>query len=339
MIAARLGKMVRCQSALMAGLLLVLAGATLASLGVGYASLSPGDVMAGLLGTADEATTAIVREIRLPRILLGIEVGAALGLAGAALQGLLRNPLAEPGLIGVSSSAGLGAVVAFYFGLTVLSPLALPGMAMGGAFLATLVVLGIGARGQDSLTLILAGIAVSSLAVSLTSLALNLAPNPYAMSEVMLWLMGSLKDRTPLDALLALPFILGGGGMIMASGRGLNALSLGDDAARSLGINLKRLRLMVVGGTAAAVGAAVSVCGAVGFVGLIVPHLLRPLVGHEPRRLLLPSAVGGAILVTLADIAVRLIPTRQEVMLGVVTALIGTPFFLYLILRHRRGEG
>lgn len=339
MIAARLGKMVRRQSALMAGLLLVLASATLASLGVGYASLSPGDVMAGLLGTADEATTAIVREIRLPRILLGIEVGAALGLAGAALQGLLRNPLAEPGLIGVSSSAGLGAVVAFYFGLTVLSPLALPGMAMGGAFLATLVVLGIGARGQDSLTLILAGIAVSSLAVSLTSLALNLAPNPYAMSEVMLWLMGSLKDRTPLDALLALPFVLGGGGMIMASGRGLNALSLGDDAARSLGINLKRLRLMVVGGTAAAVGAAVSVCGAVGFVGLIVPHLLRPLVGHEPRRLLLPSAIGGAILVTLADIAVRLIPTRQEVMLGVVTALIGTPFFLYLILRHRRGEG
>ena len=331
--------MIRRQSTLMAALLLTLTAATLASLGIGYAPLSPGDVVGGLFGLADEATTAIIREIRLPRILLGIEVGAALGLTGAALQGLLRNPLAEPGLIGVSSSAGLGAVIAFYFGLTALSPFALPGMAMAGALLATLVVLAIGSRGQDSLTLILAGIAVSSLSVSLTSLALNLAPNPYAMSEVMLWLMGSLKDRTPLDALLALPFILGGGALIMASGRGLNALSLGDDAARSLGINLQKLRLMVVGGTAAAVGASVSVCGAVGFVGLIVPHLLRPLVGHEPRRLLLPSAVGGALLVTLADIAVRLIPTRQEVMLGVITALIGTPFFLYLILRLRRGEG
>lgn len=321
---------------LLSSLAVALLVVSAAGLAIGYAPLPLAGVIAGVIGEGDPLTVAVVQEIRLPRLLLGIEVGAALGIAGAALQGLLRNPLAEPGLIGVSASAGLGAVIAFYFGFAALSPYALPAMAMAGALAATGIVLAVAARDGGSLTLILAGIALSSLAVSLTSLAMNLAPNPYAVTEVLLWLMGSLKDRTPADALSAFPFILAGGGLLLATGRGLDALALGEDAARSLGIDLARLRLAVVGGSAAAVGASVAVSGSIGFVGLVVPHLLRPLVGHEPGRLLLPSALGGAVLVTLADLVSRLIPTSQEVMLGVLTALVGAPFFLFLILRVRR---
>lgn len=321
---------------LLSGLAAALLAVSAAGLAIGYAPLPLTGVIAGVFGYGDPLTVAVVQEIRLPRLLLGIEVGAALGIAGAALQGLLRNPLAEPGLIGVSASAGLGAVIAFYFGFAALSPYALPAMAMAGALVATGIVLAVAARDGGSLTLILAGIALSSLAVALTSLAMNLAPNPYAVTEMLLWLMGSLKDRTPADALTAFPFILAGGGLLLATGRGLDALALGEDAARSLGIDLARLRLAVVGGSAAAVGASVAVSGSIGFVGLVVPHLLRPLVGHEPGRLLLPSALGGAVLVTLADLVSRLIPTSQEVMLGVLTALVGAPFFLFLILRVRR---
>lgn len=321
---------------LLSGLAVALLAVSAAGLAIGYAPLPPAGVIAGVFGTGDPLTVAVVREIRLPRLLLGIEVGAALGIAGAALQGLLRNPLAEPGLIGVSASAGLGAVIAFYFGFAALSPFALPAMAMAGALVATGIVLAVAARDGGGLTLILAGIALSSLAIALTSLAMNLAPNPYAVTEMLLWLMGSLKDRTPADALTAFPFILAGSGLLLATGRGLDALTLGEDAARSMGIDLTRLRLAVVGGSAAAVGASVAVAGSIGFVGLVVPHLLRPLVGHEPGRLLVPSAVGGAVLVTLADLASRLIPTAQEVMLGVLTSLVGAPFFLLLILRVRR---
>ncbi|MFS2012081.1 FecCD family ABC transporter permease [Azospirillum sp. CT11-132] len=324
---------------LLSGLAAALLAVSVAGLSIGYAPLPLSGVIAGVFGYGDPLTAAVVREIRLPRLLLGIEVGAALGIAGAALQGLLRNPLAEPGFIGVSASAGLGAVVAFYFGFAALSPYALPAMAMAGALVATGIVLAVAARSGDgggSLSLILAGIALSSLAIALTSLAMNLAPNPYAVTEMLLWLMGSLKDRTPADALTAFPFILAGGGLLLATGRGLDALALGEDAARSLGIDLARLRLAVVGGSAAAVGASVAVSGSIGFVGLVVPHLLRPLVGHEPGRLLLPSALGGAVLVTMADLASRLIPTAQEVMLGVLTSLVGAPFFLLLILRVRR---
>ncbi len=326
----------RASFTLFGGLIALVIAAALAGLGGGYVPLSPADILSGLSGVGDPRLVAIVREVRAPRVLLGLEVGAALGLSGAALQGLMRNPLAEPGLIGVSSSAGLGAVIAFYFGLAALSPYALPLLAMAGAVAATLVLLAVAARDGSTLTLILSGIALSSLSVALTSLAMNLAPNPYAITEMLLWLMGSLKDRTPTDALTALPFILAGGALLLTAGRGLDALALGEDTARSLGVDLTRLRLRVIGGVAAAVGASVAVSGSIGFVGLVVPHLLRPLVGHEPGRLLLPSALGGAALVTVADLVTRLLPTTQEVMLGVVTALVGAPFFLVLILRARR---
>lgn len=326
----------RASFPLLGGLSALVLVTAAAGLSGGYVPLALPDVLSGLAGAGDPRLVAIVREIRLPRVLLGLEVGAALGLSGAALQGLLRNPLAEPGLIGVSASAGLGAVIAFYFGLAALSPYALPAMAMTGALVATAALLAVAARDGGSLTLILSGVALSSLSIALTSLAMNLAPNPYAITEMLLWLMGSLKDRTPADALTALPFILAGSGLLLTAGRGLDALALGEDAARSLGVDLTRLRLCVIGGVAAAVGASVAVSGSIGFVGLVVPHLLRPLVGHEPGRLLLPSALGGAALVTAADLVTRLIPTSQEIMLGVVTALVGAPFFLILILRTRR---
>ncbi|MBB4266502.1 FecCD family ABC transporter permease [Roseospira visakhapatnamensis] len=314
---------------------LALAGA-LSGLMIGYVPYGPGAVVSGLLGIGDPVVTAIVREVRLPRTLLALEVGAALGIAGAALQGLLRNPLAEPGLIGVSSSAALGAVVAFHFGLMAWADWALPATAIAGAAVTTLILLLIGRRLPGTLPLILTGIAVSSLAGALTSLALNLAPNPFALNEMVLWLMGSLKDRSMDHVVLALPFLLVGGGILLAMARGLDALTLGEETAQSLGVHLLRQRVGVVTGIALVVGAAVSVSGAIGFVGLVVPHMLRPFVGHQPSRLLLPSALAGAALVVVADTVARVLPTNQEVMVGVVTALLGAPFFLGLVLRSRR---
>lgn len=307
------------------------------SLALGPTALAPGALWSGLWGMGEsDAVTLIMQEIRLPRVLLGLLVGAALGLCGAALQGFLRNPLAEPAVIGISSSAALGAVIALYFGLSQVFAWALPGAAMLGALAAIALVVALAGRHARPLTLVLAGIALNSLALALTTLAMNLSPNPFALSEMVYWLMGSLKDKSLLDVLMALPFVLVGGALVLSCARGLDALSLGEEAAQSLGFDPGRLGLRVVVGTALAVGATVAVAGAVGFVGLIVPHMLRPLVGNRPGALLIPSALGGALLLTLADIAVRLIDVRPELMLGVVTALIGAPFFLWLVLRHYR---
>lgn len=310
----------------------------LASLHLGAAPLGSADILVALMGQGDPRMVTIIQEIRLPRALLGILVGGALGLSGAALQGLLRNPLADPGIIGTSASAGLGAVVALYFGWALVFPWALPLSAMLCAAGGTVLLLAVAGRDAGTLTLILTGIAISSLAVALTSLAMNLSPNPFALSEIVLWLLGSLKDRSLDDVVLAAPFVLGGGLLMVAAGRGLDALTLGEDAAASLGVSLPRLRLQVVVGGALAVGAVVAAAGAVGFVGLVVPHLLRPWVRHRPAALLLPSALGGAVLVLAADLAVRLIPARSELMLGVLTSLVGAPFFLTLILKMRRSR-
>jgi iron complex transport system permease protein len=303
------------------------------SLFLGYAALSPTDVLRGLMGQG--ATAAIVvQEIRLPRALLAMTIGAALGLGGAALQGLMRNPLAEPGVVGVSAAASLGAVGAMYYGLASAWPYALPLMAMTGAGVATMFLLWVSARG-GILSLILAGVAVSSLCAALTSVALNLSPNAYAASEIVYWLLGSFKDRSMQDVALAAPFVLAGCVLILAFGRKLDALALGDDAARSLGVDVARLSAWIVAGVALSVGASVAAAGAIGFVGLIVPHILRPWVGHKPSDLLLPSAFGGAALLTAADIAVRIVPSPNELMVGVMTAVIGAPFFFWLIFRNR----
>lgn len=296
-----------------------------------------GSSSALLKGLIDGAGAAgiIAREIRLPRALLGLCVGAALGASGAALQGLFRNPLAEPGVTGVSAAAGLGAVVALYFGLAGLHPLLLPLMAISGALVAALVLFVLSRAGAGDVALVLAGVAVSSLAAALTALALSLSSNPYAVSETVLWLMGSLKDRTLTDLSYAAPLILCGLVLLFSAARGLEALSLGEEAATSLGISVPRMRRRIVLGVALAAGAATAAAGAVSFVGLVVPHLLRPFYGYSPSRLLLPSAIGGAVLVLAADVATRIILPDGQLLLGVVTALIGAPFFFWLIFSLR----
>ncbi|MEQ8504220.1 MAG: iron chelate uptake ABC transporter family permease subunit [Rhodospirillales bacterium] len=277
----------------------------------------------------------ILRELRLPRALLALAIGGALGMAGAALQGLLRNPLAEPGLIGVSGSAALGAVITFYSGLSVTFALALPVGGIIGAGLSVVVLYALAGRDPSILTLILAGVAINALAGALTTLALNLSPNPYAAFEVFFWLLGSLADRSLDHVALAGPFILAGMGLLATTGRGLDALTLGEDVAVSLGIGLRGLQARIIIGTALAVGASVAVAGVIGFVGLVVPHLLRPFVSHRPGRLLFASALGGACLTLAADTAVRFAKDGPELQLGVLTALIGAPFFLLLVLRTR----
>ncbi|MEY4784722.1 MAG: hypothetical protein RIR41_2657 [Pseudomonadota bacterium] len=284
-------------------------------------------------GNADTATM-IMMEVRLPRTLLALMIGATLGLAGASLQGYLRNPLADPGVVGVTSAASLGAVLALYTGISMAFPLALPMMGIAGALLCALLLQGLAGKG-GVLSLVLAGVAVSSLCAALMSLALNLSPNPYAAAEIMFWLMGSVTDRSMDHVAFAAPFIIIGWVVLVLSARALDALSLGEESAASLGVNLIVTRNLVIGGTAISVGAATSVSGGIGFIGLVVPHLLRPLVGHSPSRLLLASALGGAALLLAADILVRVLPTGMELKLGVVTALVGAPFFLWLIFRAR----
>jgi len=284
-------------------------------------------------GKADTAWM-IMREVRLPRTALAMLVGMTLGMAGAALQGFLRNPLADPGVIGVSPAASLGAVLALYTGISTLIPLALPLMGILGALLCALLLQGLARRG-GVLTLVLAGVAVSSLCAAMMSLALNLSPNPYAAAEIMFWLMGSVTDRSMDNLLLAGPLMVLGWLLLAASVRALDALSLGEEAAAGLGVNLGRTRMLVITGTAISVGAGTAVTGGIGFIGLVVPHLLRPLVGHTPSRLLLASALGGGALLLAADILVRVVMLGPELKLGVLTALIGAPFFLWLIFRAR----
>lgn len=315
---------------------LLVAALMLASLLIGPAGLGVGESLSALVAGDGGPMTLIMREIRLPRMILAVMIGGSLGLAGAAMQGYLRNPLAEPGLIGVSGSAALGAVLALQTGLAGVFALGLPLMALAGALGGvTLVMLLAGPRG-GSLTLILAGIAVSALAGALTSLVLNLSPNPFAANEIVFWMMGSLADRSMTHVWLALPFMAVGVAILASLGRGLDALTLGEDAAEAMGVRLKRLRLQLVLGTACVVGAGTAVAGAIGFVGLVVPHILRPLVGARPSRLLWASAMGGAAMVLVADIAVRVVLPERDLKLGVLTALVGAPLFLRLILKLRR---
>jgi iron complex transport system permease protein len=310
----------------------------MASLLIGPAGLGLGQSLAALFRGEGEAVVMVMRDIRLPRAILGLAVGGALGLSGAAMQGFLRNPLAEPGLIGVSSTAALGAVIALQTGAAAAFALALPLAALAGATLSALLILLMAGPRGGALALILAGIALSALAGAGPSLVLNLSPNPFAAAEIVFWMMGSLADRSMSHVWLAAPFIALGCAMLLTTGRSLDALTLGEDAAQSMGVRLSRLQLVIILGTASAIGASVAVAGAIGFVGLIVPHILRPLVGARPSRLLPASALGGAAMVLAADIAVRLIAPDRDLKLGVLTALVGAPFFLHLVWRMRKVE-
>jgi len=313
-------------------MLLLLIGLILLSCSLGASHLPPWRLW------SDDATVTrlarqIVLEIRLPRTVLAVLVGASLGLSGAVLQALLRNPLADPGVLGISSTAALGAVISFYFGL---NSVVTGGIA--GSLIAVLLLVLLAGRHAGTLTLLLAGVALSSFAVALTSLALNLAPSPLAAYEILFWLLGSVTDRSWSQVTLVLPFILVGWLVLATTARGLNALILGEDVAHSLGVNLTHLRWAAVIGTALCVGGSVAVAGAIGFVGLVVPHLLRPLVGYDAKRLLPASTLGGATLLLAADIAVKLMPASDDLKLGVTTALVGAPFFLLQILKMRERQ-
>lgn len=311
----------------------------LLSLGIGPVRLSPETVVNALFGGAGETQTIIVREIRLPRAILGLSIGAILGLSGAALQGLLRNPLAAPSLFGGPQAAAFGAVLIIATGLADVRSFALPVAAIVAAFLSVFLLLAVAGRNASLLLLILAGLAISSLAGAATALTMNLAPNPFAALEIAFWLLGSLEDRSFRHVVLALPFIVAGAAILLAHRSAFRVLSLGEETAQSLGVNVSRLRLLVIVGVALGVGASVAVAGTIGFIGLVAPHLVRPLVGHDPARLLVPSALAGAALLLAADIAVRIIPSTTDVKVGVLTAIIGVPFFLYLIVRERRALG
>jgi iron complex transport system permease protein len=311
----------------------------LGSLGTGPVKLSPLTVLDALFGGGSDVHQIIVREIRLPRAILALAIGAILGLSGAALQGLLRNPLASPSLFGAPQSAAFGAVLMISLGLADVRSWALPVAGITMAFLSVFVLLGIAGRNAGLLLLILAGLAISSLAGAATALVMNLSPNPFAALEIAFWLLGSLEDRSFRHVTLALPFIIAGAIILMSQRSAFRALSLGEEAAQSLGVNVSRLRLLVILGVALGVGGAVAVTGTIGFIGLIAPHLMRPIIGHDPARLLIPSALTGSALLLAADIAVRLIPSTTDTKVGVLTSIIGVPFFLYLIMRERRALG
>lgn len=322
--------------ALNSGLILLLLALFYLSLTLGRTPIVLWDGLIQIWQQSPELAGLVLQEIRLPRALLGMMIGATLGLSGAALQGLLRNPLAEPGVIGVSGSAAFGAVIAFYSGASLAVPMLLPLGGIAGALIAVILLYTLAGRESSILTLVLAGIAINALAGALTALALNLSPNPYAALEIFYWLMGSLSDRSLDHVSLAILPMLAGWALLLSCRRGLDALALGEDTARSLGVNLTLLHRKIILGVALSVGAAVAVAGGIGFVGLVVPHLVRPWVGYQPGRLLLTSAFGGAVLLLLADILVRFAGTAHELKLGVVTALIGAPFFLALVLKTRR---
>jgi iron complex transport system permease protein len=285
--------------------------------------------------TAGDPRWPIIAELRLPRTLLAAMVGAALGLSGAAMQGYLRNPLADPGLFGVSSGAALGAVISLYFGYSA-SPLLLPAFSLTGAGITMAILALLVGRSGSVIVFTLAGVILSSVAGSMTALAISLAPTPFATSQIVTWLMGALTDRSWDDVWLALPLLALGCVLLAFTGRTLDALTLGESAARSMGVDPLRLQLLIVIGVALCVGASVATAGIIGFVGLIVPHLVRPFVGHRPSAVLLPSALAGALLLLLADSLVRAVPTVSELRLGIAMSMLGGPFFLVLLLRMRR---
>ena len=305
---------------------------------VGTAAVPVSDALAALAGQGDERVQAIVWELRLPRAVAAFAVGAALGLAGAALQGLLQNPLAEPGVLGVSAFSALGAVVAIFFGFAAVNSFAVPVAAILGAGLATLLLVFAAMRGAGSVTLLLIGIGLSSFAGALMSLALNMAPNPYSLADLVNWMMGSVANRSWADILLGAPGWVIGAALVFLAGPGLRALSFGDETARSLGADPARIRLLVIGGTSLLAGASVATAGTIGFVGIVAPHVIRPFVRHDPQRLLIPSALLAGIILMAADIAIRVLPFQQELKLGVAAALVGGPVFIWIAARLGRAS-
>lgn len=310
---------------------LVLAIAITAGLSLlaGKVWIAPAQLLAG------DDRWPIIAELRLPRVVLAVLIGAGLGMAGAAMQGYLRNPLADPGLFGVSATAALGAVISIFFGLAA-TPFMLSGFALAGAALAVLLLSVIAGQSGSIIVFTLAGVVISSLAGALTALVISLAPTPFATGQIITWLMGALTDRSWDEVTLAAPLIVLGMAIIATARRALDALTLGEAAARSLGVRPALLQAQIVIGVGLVVGASVAAAGIIGFVGLIVPHLIRPFTNRRPGAVLVPSALAGALLLLIADTAVRAAPTVSELRLGIAMSLLGAPFFLLLLLKMRR---
>ena len=304
---------------------------------LGSTPMSPERVLAAFFG-GDAGDRLVIWQIRLPRALAAYMVGASLGISGAALQGLLRNPLAEPGVLGVSATASLAATFSLYYGLVALSPWILPLSAILGALAATGVITLAAIRTRSVVTLILIGVGLSSFAGAAMSLLMNLAPNPFSLADMINWMLGSVANRSFREIGLAAPFILVGAAILLASRRGLSALTLGEEAASGVGLNLRAQRILTVLGAGLATGGSVALAGAIGFVGIVAPHVIRPFVGHDPARSLVPSAMFAGLILVLADIGVRIIPTSNELKLGVVAALIGAPAFVWIAIRRRTGN-
>jgi len=309
--------------------------AILAACFLGSTPMSGQRVITALLGQGSAGDIVVLWEIRLPRALTAFVVGAALGTSGAALQGLLRNPLADPGVLGVTATSSLTATFALYYGFAATSAFLLPIYAIGGALAATALLAAAAIRIRSVVTLILLGVGLSSFSAAAMSLLLNLAPNPFTLSDMMNWLLGSVANRSFADLQFALPFMLAGLAILFASRRGLSALTLGEEAASGIGLNLRRQRIAVVLGAGLATGASVALAGAIGFVGIVAPHIVRPVFDHDPARSLLPSALLAGLILVVADIGVRLMPTTSELKLGVVAALIGAPAFIWIAVRRR----
>ena len=309
--------------------------ASVVALNTGLADIAVIKGMQDFFSGEQSLAANVVGQIRLPRLILAIVIGATLGMSGAAMQGLLRNPLADPGVLGVSSGAAFGAICTLYFGAAASAWYWLPGAAIVGALFTLFMVYVLAGLHSSMLALILAGTAMSAIMIALIAVALNFAPSLYAMQEIVFWLLGSLANRHFDHVTIALPLALISWVMMLSRSRFLDALSLGEDSARSLGFNNQRERWILLLGISIGVGACVAVSGAIGFIGLVIPHLLRPFVGYRPGRLMFASALGGALLLVLADIFVRQFDSARELKLGVVTSLVGAPFFLLLILKTR----
>lgn len=320
-------------------LVVLTAGLFLLSLAIGPVDISLTRLPALVSGGGNDTERLILFDLRLPRAVLAVLIGGILGLAGAALQSLMRNPLAAPDLFAAPQMAGLGAVLALATGFAGALSLALPVAAVAGALLSVGILIGVAGRRASLPALILSGFGLSAASAAATALVMSLSTNPFAIIEITFWLLGSLEDRSWRHVAMAAPFIAAGAVLLLSTGARLRTLVLGDDAARSLGVDVEWLRLTVIAGTALGVGGGVAVAGTIGYVGLVAPHLVRPLAGHDPARLMIPSGLAGSVMLLAADILARLIPTKVDIKVGIITSLIGVPFLIAAIIRERRTLG
>lgn len=324
--------------------LLTLATA-LISLNVGPVPIPANHVLAILLSTIGidvgqftRTEQLVIEQIRMPRIVVGALVGAALGVAGTTMQGLFRNPMADPGIIGVSAGGALGAVIAIATGLTGLFFLALPAMAFAGAMCAAFLVYGIAAVGGrfSMATLLLAGVAVNAFLGAIVSAIIVLHPDNGALREILFWLSGGLESRAWEHVRVSAPLVLGGLAVTLLMARDLNLLMLGDSEARSMGVRVGPTRVILLAAASMVTGAAVAVSGTIAFVGLVTPHVLRLILGPDHRVLLPASALGGAVFVLLADTVARSLVAPAELRVGIITAFVGAPFFIFLLIKNKR---